>query len=393
MVANKVAVPRDPKTSAELHSEMLEDREQVRAQRLYRERTIGPTGQAAGYAFAGLIMLITFALAGLVAAGVIPPRIANYLIPIVVLTLFFGGLFGILRWQSGGRRADPSVDTTVTASASATSSAQQARLLRLERFAEPRIMAAWYAGRTIKGTEVFWGLVFVGPAAFGAVAFSASVVVGHDSLTGHEGKLLAGLWFAVLIGASVIVAFRRRRVMRMARDAEIFSRLGALLGGRVLDFGGVIRWLNGHWAASSRAEELHRGNAEYAVSTVVNGYPVLLDYEPDGRSDEYVAYPPRIVIYLAALLPADFASSECAVNLQNQLSSAGFELECHEGTGLLVRATPLALAPLIAYPTLLVERTPPLVQALVGTARHSGASPASSAVDLAAPFGGRDLAS
>jgi hypothetical protein len=382
------AVSPDPKTSAELHGAIAAEQKHLLWQRRYRERTIGFKGQAVGLAFASSFMLLTVALAWLVAADVIPDGATDYLIPIVTLTLFFGGLIGILIWQRRAGAADsPAERNVISDFAPSQSLEQEARLLRLANCAEPRIMSAWYAERAIDTNETFWGLVFVGPAALGALAFSAALVMDQTSLSGNDGNMLGALWLVVLLGTGLVAAFRQRRLSRRRRDRETFSQLGAHLGAAVVrDHAGVIGWLNAHWATSSSAEELHAGPEEHAVSAVVNGYPVMLDFEPHGRSDEDVVYPPRLLVYLAALVPDGFADSAVMIGLRRRLSGAGFDLGCFEGAGLLARATPLAISPVIADHGLLVETVPPLVQQMVSAARDGGVVPAPSVADSATPL-------
>ncbi len=101
-------------------------------------------------------------------------------------------------------------------------------------------------------------------------------------------------------------------------------------------------WLNRYWAAPSSTGEYYAGPLHCGAAGTAAGYPVMVDFEPDGLSDEGLTYPPRVAVYVAAVPAPEptAAPSDRAGQLRAFISDAGFTVDIEPDAGLVARATP-----------------------------------------------------
>jgi hypothetical protein len=189
------------------------------------------------------------------------------------------------------------------------------------------------------------------------IVFTLVIVTGTNALLKLGGGLddylvLYGVPVAVF-GALVLVGWRRR-VRRRRYDAAL-APLREWLGGPAhTSYADTVGWLNEHWPATTTAADLHVTRGHVSVAGVHSGYPVLVEFEPYGRNDEYATYPPRTLIYVAAHLSgaeppeADHAS----------IARAGFTVTMEPGAGLLARADDATIARLRGHLSRLDELRP-----------------------------------
>ena len=179
-----------------------------------------------------------------------------------------------------------------------------------------------------------------------------------------------------LAGAVVLWGRRPRRGRRAIEQG--LDRLAAYLGGDLLpSLTATVDWLNRYWAAPSRPGEYHDGPLHCGAAGTALGYPVMVDVEPDGLSHEMVTYPPRVVIYVAAvpaLEPAAVPSGH-AGRLRRAIGDAGFTVETEPDAGLAARATPPTVEELRHNPADL-GNLGPLISNLAALAAAEGAAPA-----------------
>jgi hypothetical protein len=109
----------------------------------------------------------------------------------------------------------------------------------------------------------------------------------------------------------------------------------------------------------------------------------MVDVEPDGFSHEMVAYPPRVVIYVAAVPAPEPAAvpSGRAGQLRAAIGDAGFTVETDPDAGLAARAAPPTVKALRRNPAEL-GNLGPLIGNLAALAAAEGVAPAP--VDLPA---------
>jgi hypothetical protein len=372
----------EPEGLAERHAALNADRAALEAQRGYRERTVGATGTWVSYAFAAVMLVLSVGLALLAANDVIPRNAQGVFIPMVLLGVFGIGLVFILRWQHVGGRSTAGEAQAGEVHASlplappiAADLQLEERRVRLARCAEPRILYAQMAARGIHLNEMFWGAVFLGPLIVGVCGFSVDAAFGGTGLKAGDGWALAGCFAVIVAGVTFVAWFRRRRLARISRRLQALDALGSrVFGASLLDYQGAMAWLNSHWAAESNPDDMYASHAELALSGTLHRYPVMLDLEPAGISQEDVSYPPRALAYVAALVPAGFARSPAAGELRALLGSQGFELECLDHAGFIARATDIGRPPLIADPPVL-DRLWGVTDALVAVASRSRVSP------------------
>jgi hypothetical protein len=111
----------------------------------------------------------------------------------------------------------------------------------------------------------------------------------------------------------------------------------------------------------------------------------MVDLEPDGLSHEMVTYPPRVVIYVAAVPagePAAVPSGEPAAvpsgradQLRTAIGDAGFMVETDPDAGLAARATPPTVKALRRNPADLANLGP-MIGNLAALAAAEGVAPA-----------------
>jgi hypothetical protein len=138
-----------------------------------------------------------------------------------------------------------------------------------------------------------------------------------------------------------------------------------------------VDWLNRYWAAPSRTDEYYTGPRHSGAAGTAAGYPVMVDFEPDGLSDETVTYPPRVVVYVAAV-PArgpTAVPSDRAGQLRASIGDAGFAVDIDPDAGLAARATPPTVKALRRSPAEL-GNLGPLIGDLAALAAAEGVSPA-----------------
>jgi hypothetical protein len=103
----------------------------------------------------------------------------------------------------------------------------------------------------------------------------------------------------------------------------------------------------------------------------------MVDVEPDGLSDETVTYPPRVIVYLAAVPTAEPTAvpSDRAPQLRARISDAGFSVDIDPDAGIAARATPPTVLGIRSSPAEL-GNLGPLIADLAALAAAEGAAPA-----------------
>ena len=136
---------------------------------------------------------------------------------------------------------------------------------------------------------------------------------------------------------------------------------------------GTVGWLNRYWAAPSSTGEYYAGPLHCGAA----GYPVMVDFEPDGLSDEGLMYPPRVAVYVAAVPAPEptAAPSDRAGQLRAFISDAGFTVDIEPDAGLVARATPPTVEALRRGPAGL-GNLGPLIGDLAALAAAEGVVPA-----------------
>jgi hypothetical protein len=213
-----------------------------------------------------------------------------------------------------------------------------------------------------------------GPVLLGVGWFSVQEARGTEP---YDWRIWL-LWPVPVIAAGVVALLRRRRRRRRRAIEGALARLVTYLGGCLLASpADTVDWLNRHWAGPSEPDEYYAGPLHSGAAGRALGYPVMVDVEPDGLSDETVTYPPRVVVYLAALLNRAHTNlrSERARQLRARINDAGFTVGIDPDAGLVARATPLTVRGLRAS---LAElgHLEPLIGDLAALAAAEGIAPA-----------------
>jgi hypothetical protein len=210
--------------------------------------------------------------------------------------------------------------------------------LRLARNAVPRLD---YLRASSHSAE--WSMV--GKVALAAVPLLLSLGL-FSMFTARTPQPYAwGLWlwtFPVALTAVYVWLARRPRRGRRAIEPSL-AQLAVYLGGSLLpSLAETVDWLNRYWAAPSSTGEYYAGPLHCGAAGTVAGYPVMVDFEPDGLSDEGLVYPPRVAIYLAAVSAREPTTvpSERAGQLRAYISDAGFTVDTEPDAGLVAHATP-----------------------------------------------------
>jgi hypothetical protein len=209
----------------------------------------------------------------------------------------------------------------------------------------------------------------------------ANIVFTIMMLTGNTkyDPMIWLAWPALLAGAGVMVAIRRRRAWRVRAFGGALDRLGAEIGAvRLASFDDAIGWLNRHWPGSHGASDLFKGAIYAGIAGSYRGYPVMVEIEPDGYTDEGGTIDPRVLLYVAALAPAAFPAGGEIAPLRASIRDAGFEPELLADAGLRARASEATVKRLRRTPAALAELAP-VVRDLVRLAEACGAAPAPSA--------------
>ena len=318
----------------------------VEAQNRRRRRVYGLAGVAwvAGLAFA------------VTAAGVVPVYLSergvlaehtlDWLVPVGMLgTMAVGcGLHGWWYVAAGrprrttgtGLSGPPATGDVAEALADAD---REARRLRLAQNAAPRLEYLRHSSQATGWRPVIIAALITGPIFVGLGWFS--VAIAPRPVPDDWAIWLAWLIPVALAGAVVRWSRRPRRGRRPIEQG--LAQLAVYLGGGLLpSLAETVDWLNRYWAAPSSTGEYYAGRLHCGAAGTAAGYPVMVDFEPDGRSDEYVTYPPRAVIYVAAV-PAREPTAvppERAGQLRAFISDAGFIVDIEPDAGLVARATP-----------------------------------------------------
>jgi hypothetical protein len=201
------------------------------------------------------------------------------------------------------------------------------------------------------------------------------------------------IWLSWLIpvafaGAIVLLSRRPRRGRRAIEQS--LAQLAVYLGGGLLpSLAETVDWLNRYWAAPSSTGEYYAGRLHCGAAGTAAGYPVMVDFEPDGRSDEYVTYPPRVAIYVAAVPAREPTAvpSERAGQIRAFINNAGFTVDIEPDAGLVARATPPTVEALRRGPAGL-GNLGPLIGDLAALAAAEGVVPAPADLPARQPSGG-----
>jgi hypothetical protein len=358
----------------------------VEAQNRRRRRNYGLVGTAW---VAGLAIAVT--AAGLVPVylsehGALAQGTLNWLVPVGMLGTMAAAAGLYIWWYVAAGRprriaAERGGPPAAAAVAEVLADAdREERRLRLARNAAPRLE---YLRASSQGTgwrPVIIAAVITGPLIVGLGWFSVAMAPGPVP-DDWAIWLLWPLPFA-LAGAFVLWGRRPRRGRRAIEQG--LDRLAAYLGGDLLpSLAGTVDWLNRYWATPSRPGEYHDGPLHCGAAGTALGYPVMVDVEPDGLSHEMVTYPPRVVIYVAAVPAPEPGAvpSGRAGQLRAAIGDAGFTVETDPDAGLAARATPPAVKALRCNPAEL-GNLGPLIGNLAALAAAEGVAPAP--VDLPA---------
>jgi hypothetical protein len=352
----------------------------VEAQNRRRRRNYGLVGTASGV---GLVVAVTAAGFGpvyLSERGVLAERTLNWLVPVGMLGTFAVGL-GLYWWwylasgrpgRTAGAEFSGPPDGAAVKEALADAD-REARRLRLARNAVPRLEYLRASSQATGGRPVIMAALITGPLIVGLGWFSVDMAPGHGP--GDWTIWLVGLFPVAIIGAFVLWRRRPRRGRQAIEQG--LSRLAAYLGGDLLpSLAGTVDWLNRYWAAPSRTGDYYAGPLHCGAAGTALGYPVMVDVEPDGLSDETVTYPPRVVIYVAAVPAPEPAAvpSDNAGQLRAAIGDAGFTVETDPDAGLVARATPPTVKALRRGPAKL-GNLGPLIGDLAALAAAEGVTP------------------
>src|SRR5207247_3851955 len=175
---------------------------------------------------------------------------------------------------------------------------REARRLRLTQNALPRLEYLRAMSQATGRTNVLIAALFIGPFIVGLelLAYFAGTAT---RLYSWETMLL--LWpVPVVITGSYVLWHRRPRRRRQAVEQGL-ARLAVYLDGRLLpSLADTVDWLNRYWAAPSRTGDYYAGSLHCGAAGTALGYPVMVDFEPHGMSDDTARHEPRPVVSLAA---------------------------------------------------------------------------------------------
>jgi hypothetical protein len=353
----------------------------VEAQNRRRGRVHGLAGTAW---VAGLAFAVT--AAGVVPVylserGVLPDHTLGWLIPVGMLgTMAVWAALYIWWYVAAGRPgrtavADSSGPPGAATIAEALADAdREDRRLRLARNAMPRLDYVRHSSQATGWRPVIIAALITGPIIVGLGWFS--VAMAPRPVPYDWAIWLSWLIPVALAGAIVLWGRRPRRGRRAIEQG--LAQLAVYLGGDLLpSLAGTVDWLNRYWAAPSSTGEYYAGPLHCGAAGTAAGYPVMVDFEPDGLSDDGLTYPPRAAIYVAAVpalqptaVPSGRASQLCAF-----ITDAGFTVDVEPGAGLVARATPPTVEALRRGPAGL-GNLGPLIGDLAALATAEGVAPA-----------------
>ena len=352
----------------------------VEAQNRRRRRVYGLAGAAW---VAGLLLAVSAAMfvpVYLSEHGVLAEGTVGWLATVSSLgTMAVGcGLYGWWYVASGrpGRTAGSGLSeppATVDVAKALAGADREDRRLRLARNAVPRLD---YLRASSHSAE--WAMV--GKVALAAVPLLLGLGL-FSMFTARTPQPYAwGLWLwtfpVALTGAYVWLSRRPRRGRRAIEQG--LAPLAVYLGGSLLpSLAETVDWLNRYWAAPSSTGEYYAGPLHCGAAGTAAGYPVMVDFEPDGLSDEGLIYPPRVAIYVAAVPTREptAAPSGRASQLRSFISDAGFTVDAESDAGLVARATPPTVETLRRGPAGL-GNLGPLIGDLAALATAEGVGPA-----------------
>ena len=353
----------------------------VEAQHGRRRRHYGLVGTASA---AGLLIVVT-------AAGVVPVYLSehgvlaghtlHWLIPVGMLgTLAVGGGLYIWWYVAAGRpgRTASTEFSGPAASAAITEALadadREARRLRLARNAVPRLEYLRASSQATGWRPVIIAALIAGPFIVGLGWLS--VAMAPEPVPDDWAIWL--LWLIPVAFTGVYVLWRRRpRRGRQAIEQGLAQLAVYLSGGLLPSLAGTVDWLNHYWAAPSSSSEYYAGPLHCGAGGTAAGYPVMVDFEPDGLSDEELTYPPRAAIYVAGV-PAPESTAVPpgrAGQLRAYIGDAGFTVDIEPGAGLVARATPPSVQALRRGPAEL-GNLGPLIGDLAALAAAEGVGPA-----------------
>jgi hypothetical protein len=368
----------------------------VEARNKRRNQVYGPVGIGTSL---GLVVAVT--AAGIVPVilslhGMLAERTLHWLVPVGMLgTMAVGAGLYIWWYVASGRPGrtagtEPSgpLDAAAIKEALADTD-REARRLRLAENALPRLEYVRATSQATGKTNVLIAALFIGPFLVGLelLAYFAGTAT---RLYSWETMLL--LWPVPVVITGAYVLWHRRPRRRRQPVEQGLAGLAIYLDGRLLpSLADTVDWLNRYWAAPSGSGDYHAGSLHCGAAGTALGYPVMVDFEPHGRSDEYVTYPPRAVIYLAGVPTGEPAavSSDRTGRLRSAISDAGFTVDIDPDAGLTARATPPTVRRLHASPAEL-GHLGPLIGDLAALAAAEGIAPAPEAVP-ARPLSGEHI--
>jgi hypothetical protein len=355
----------------------------VEAHNRRRRRSYGLVGTAS---VVGLTIAVT--AAGLVPVylsehGMLAGGTLNWLVPVGMLGAMAVGAGLYIWWYVAAGRprrtaAGPSGPPAVAEAL--TGAGREARRLRLARSAGPRLEYLRASSQATGWRPVIMAALITGPLIVGLGWFSVAMAPGPVP----DDWAIWLLWPLPVALAGAFVLWGRRSPQGRRAIERGLDRLAAYLGGDLLpSLAGTVDWLNRYWATPSRLGEYHDGPLHCGAAGTALGYPVMVDVEPDGFSHEMVAYPPRVVIYVAAVPAPEPAAvpSGRAGQLRAAIGDAGFTVETDPDAGLAARAAPPTVKALRRNPAEL-GNLGPLIGNLAALAAAQGVAPAP--VDLPA---------
>ena len=354
----------------------------VDAEHRRRTRVYGPAGTMLSLGLGLAVFAGALVPVYLHARGVLAEHTLEWLVPVSTLgTLAAAG--GLWFWwyaalgrpaRNAGAEFDGPLASTAVADALADAD-REARRLRLARNASPRLDYLRGSSRsTIGSTDMVIAAAIAGPVLLAAGWLSVDMARGIEP---YDWRIWL-LWPVPVAAAGVVALLRRRRRRRRRAIEQGLARLAGYLNGRLLASpADTVDWLNRYWAAPSEPGEYYAGPLHSGTSGRALGYPVMVDVEPDGLSDETVTYPPRIVVYLAALLTHQPTTlrSDRACQLRARINDAGFTVHIDRDAGLVARATPPTVRGLRPHLTEL-GNLGPLIGDLAALAEAEGIAPA-----------------
>ena len=353
----------------------------VEAQNRRRRRHYGLVGTAFSV---GLLIAVTAAMVFpiyLNEHGVLAEGTLNWLVPVGMLgTMAVGG--GMYTWwyvASGrpGRTAGTELSGDVAAAdvAGALADAdREDRRLRLARNAVPRLDYLRGSSQAAGWKPLLIAGLIIGPFIVGLGWLSVAMAPGP--VPDDWGIWL--LWpFPVALTGAYVWWRRRPRRGRRAIEQGLAQLAAYLDGGLLPSLAGTVGWLNRYWAAPSGTGEYYAGPLHCGAAGTAAGYPVMVDFEPDGLSDEGLTYPPRAAIYVAAVPAGEPAAvpPDRAGPLRASISDADFTVDIEPDAGLIARAAPPTVNALRRGPAEL-GNLGPLIGDLTALAAAEGFAPA-----------------